>query len=143
MKKIIILFISLLVLACFFACGKSGIPNGEVETTKTAAPAFIYDDEMFSLYYIGVDNEYSPCLVFNVVNKTEQDIGFCFDAISVNGATEYPAFIVDVLAGTETEYFCDVSTTDGLESLTANICITDSEGFTIKECKINDVPLSE
>lgn len=173
MKRVIIVFVSLLVMVCLLACGKSeaeeslfvdieiqdnetvvdevqeaqempvneDLPADE-ETSEIVAPVFIYDDEMFTLHYIGTDVEYSPSLIFTVVNKTEQDIGFCFDAIAVNGVTEYPAFIVELLAGTEDEYWCDVSTLEGLDTLTANICITDSEGYTIKECSIKDVPLS-
>lgn len=173
MKRVIIVFVSLLVMVCLLGCGKSEaeesmfvdieiqdepitneaqeapeeVPNNEEVpadevTSETVAPVFVYEDEMFTLHYIGTDIEYSPSLIFTVVNKSDQDIGFCFDAIAVNGVTEYPAFIVELLAGTEGEYWCDVSTLDGLETLTANICITDSEGYTIKECSIKDVPLS-
>lgn len=160
MKKSLILFLSLLVMACLLACGKSEVAENENEISEDAvmeaqetpaaakaeiseitAPVFVYSDEMFTLHYIGTDTEYFPSLVFNVANKTEQDIGFYFETIAVNGKTESPAFIVEVMAGTEAEYWCDVSTIDGLETLTANICITDSEGYTIKECSIKDAPL--
>ena len=170
MKRIIIVFVSLLLMVCLLACGNSEteesvfvdieiqdeinatdeaekvpvieeMPANET-TTVLADPVFVYEDEMFTLHYMGNDVEILPSLIFKVVNKSEQDIGFCFDSIAVNGVTEYPAFIVEVLAGTEGEYWCDVSTVDGLETLTANICITDSDGYTIKECSLKEVPLS-
>ena len=173
MKKVIIFFVSLLVMVCLLACDKPEAEESlfvdiemqdetqaaeetqeafeevpempeieEKETSAIVAPVFVYDDEMFTLHYIGTDTEYSPSLIFNVANKTERDIGFYFDTIAVNGETESPAFIVEVLAGTEAEYWCDVSTIEGLDKLTANICITDSDGYTIKECSIKDVPLN-
>lgn len=111
--------------------------------TPTPAPVLVYESETISVYYVGFDNdEFMPGLIFNVANKSEQDFSFSFDAIAINGKTEHPMFAVDILAGTECEYFCDVSTIEGVNTLTAKMYTYDDEGYTIEEFKVKDVPLN-
>ena len=142
MKKALVFILVVLVAFSVLGCaGQSADtePQGEAITAEIT-PKMVYDDEYITLYYIGVDDD-MPGLKFNVVNKSEQDIRFSVDEIAVNGTTEQTAYATDILAGTEVEYICDVSTLDGLEALTAKLFIGDSEGYEIKEGSIKDMPL--
>lgn len=151
MKKTMFLFLLSFIMLGLTACGTPEVDktfeNETIEVQEEAQDAaesavsvLVYDDEYITVYYVGSDND-MPGLKFKVANKSDQDIRFAFDEIAVNGATEQPAYAADILAGTEAEYTCDVSTLEGMETLTAKLFIGDNEGYEIKEGSIKDIPL--
>lgn len=117
--------------------------DGEPETEDGVvytAPVFVYEDEMITVEYVGVDTEW-PGLIFKVTNTSEQVFNFSVDSILVNGKTEQCFFSTEVLPDSYAEYLCDVPSLDGLNTLTANMSIYDADGYEIEEFYVSDIAL--
>ena len=144
-KKLLIVFA---VIFCITLTGcSSELPeensqsgnNAEVNSQTKVSPVKVYEDSKVKVTYTGINEEESS-LVFEVENKSNQNITFAFDSILINGETETPASSTEIMANSKNKALCDVSNTN-IDTLTSKMYIADSDGYEIENFSVKDVKI--
>lgn len=143
-------FLIVIVLLCVVGGLFSNEKNNSTETSANTTTEInktiekvskeIYEDSYIKIIYVGKNKEENG-LLFKITNKSNENFSFCFESILVNGETEEPVYSTEVISGSEVEYLCDVSSVDKIETLTATMCIYDSNGFEIKDFSVKNIAL--
>lgn len=141
------LFIIFAVIFCITLTGcSSELPeendsgnNTEATEQTKVSPVKVYEDSKVKVTFTGYDYD-EPALLFEVENKSKQNISFSCESILVNGKTENPVYSADILAGSKNTATCDVSTAD-IKTLTAEMEIYDSDGYEIEKFSVKDIKL--
>jgi hypothetical protein len=129
-------------------CGKK---ENKAENTATPADATVepeeiavqvLDNDMLTLTYTGIDED-GEGILFLVQNKTDKYINVYFNTIVVDGRTEEPMMGIDIEAGDEDEYICDVSEVQSLSTLTGILVIDDEDGNNLDSIYLDKVSLSD
>lgn len=143
-KKLFTIFV---VISCIVLTGCSTeLPkennsenNTEMKEQTKVSPIKVYEDSKVKVTYTGVNEEESS-LVFEVENKSNQNITFAFDSILIDKKTETPALSTEIMSNSKNEVLCDVSDTN-IDTLTSKMYIADSDGYEIENFSVKDVKI--
>lgn len=145
MKKHIAIWgmIGMLMLS---GCGKNENKDTATPTDATEEPEEIavqvLDNDILTLTYTGIEKD-GEGIMFSVHNKTDKYINVYFSTIVVDGRTEEPMMGIDIEAGEDDDYLCDVTQVQSFDTLTGILVVDDEDGNNVDSIYIDNVPLSD